>query len=348
MDDGSLRSVTAGSTAPPLLAVEHCPGCRGTSTEPVLRAHGGIALVRCTDCELVHATAGYAPRFLDEHYADRADRAPTSSSGTTTPRSQSQRKRQALALYDRLSEGRLSSPAAGTLALDIGCGIGLLLDLLRERGYTTVGIERSGAAARAMDAGHRIHAIDIEGEVSLDERFDVITLTHLLEHLRRPEDALRWVGRHLHPGGLAIIEVPNWDDLARPLWGPSYRPLELGDHVSFFQRHTLAALCERAGLRLHTLWSAPQARTLVFPSLLTGLDHGKGMLRRLRGRRSSPAGDGVGVAGERTVTGPARWRHAAVTAALTGLDRLDPLLESLTGRAWTHGANLVAVVEAGT
>ncbi|MCA9710528.1 MAG: class I SAM-dependent methyltransferase, partial [Myxococcales bacterium] len=256
-------------TVPPLRPVERCPGCGERSSTPLGPVRGGIGLVRCRGCGLVHATAGYAPRFLDEHYADRARRGPPGGeAGPAGPRPGSERKRQPLALYDRLCGGRLLPAPAGARALDIGCGPGMLLDLLREAGYATVGIERSEAGAQAIAAGHRVHALDIEGDVRLDERFTLITMTHVLEHLRRPEDALRWIAAHLRPEGHAIVEVPNWGDLARPLWGPRYRPLELGDHLSFFERETLAALVRRSGLRVHALWSAAQARTLVFPSLL--------------------------------------------------------------------------------
>lgn len=313
----------------------------------MLPAHGGIALVRCDGCGLVHATAGYAPRFLDDHYADRARGAPPSAA-PSAPRPGSERKRHALELYDRLTGGRLCPAPPGALALDVGCGPGLLLDLLREAGWGTVGIERSGAAAEAIGAGHRVLAIDVEVDrTDLPERFGLVTLTHLLEHLRHPVDALRWVAAHLRDDGVAIVEVPNWDDLARPLWGPRYRPLELGDHLSFFDRRTLAALVERTGLELETLWSAAQARTLLFPSLLTGLDlaigGALGGLRRLR-RGAAPADDGVGVASTRAAVGKGRLRHAALTSALTGLDRLDPALERLSGFGWAHGANLVAVL----
>lgn len=329
--------------APALLPLDRCPSCGAAERSPVLGDHGGIAIVRCDGCSLVYATAGYAPRFLDDHYTDRARRAPPSAR-PSEPRPGSERKHHAIALYDRLTGGKLRPAPPGARALDVGCGTGLLLDLLRAEGYDTVGIERSGAAAEAIAAGHRVLAIDVEGDVALPERFALITLTHVLEHLRRPEDALRWVGAHLEENGVAIIEVPNWDDAARPLWGPRYRPLELGDHLSFFQRHTLAALATRAGLRVDALWSAAQARTLLFPSLLTGLDLSLTTLRRLRPRRAETTQEGVGVASRRAGVGKGRWRHTAVTAALAGLDHLDPLLESVSGTGWAHGANLVAVL----
>lgn len=299
--------------------------------------------MRCDACGLVHATAGYAPRVLDEHYADRARRTPVAA--TAGPRPGSERKRPALALYDRLAGGRLLPAPPGARALDIGCNTGLLLDLLREAGYRTVGIERSPSAAEAEAAGHEVHAIDVEeGTIDLPERFDLVTMTHVLEHLRRPTRALRWIREQLRPEGRLVIEVPNWDDLARPLWGPRYRPLELGDHLSFFQRSTLAGLARDAGLRVHALWSAPQARSLLFPSLLTSVDLGLGLARRLRGR--APAGQeaAVGVASDRVVGGGSRWRHAVVSRVLESLDRLDPVLERSLGAEWSHGANLVAVL----
>lgn len=330
--------------SPPLAPVERCPGCEGHERTPVLGPHGGITLMRCDRCGLVHATAGFAPTMLDEHYADRARRAP--GGANSGPRPGSERKRPALALYDRLTDGRLLPAPPGGRALDIGCNTGLLLDLLREAGYHTVGIERSPGAADARAAGHEVHALDVEeASVELPEGFDLVTMTHVLEHLHRPSRALRWIRDQLRPTGQLIVEVPNWDDLARPLWGPRYRPLELGDHVSFFQRETLAELARDAGLRVRALWSAPQARSLLFPSLLTGVDLGLGLLRRVRHQQRTPAEGAVGVASERVGGGGSRLRHAVVSRVLDGLDRLDPLLERALGADWPHGANLVAVLE---
>lgn len=306
----------------------------------MLAPRGGIALVRCPDCSLVHATAGYVPRFLDDHYAERIHHSPDRTAAG--PRPGSERKRHALALYDRLTGGRLLPAPLRGAALDIGCGTGLLLDLLAQAGYRTVGIERSPAAAEASAAGHEVLSLDIEDGVERSERFDLVTMTHLLEHLRRPQQALRWVRSVLRPSGFAIVEVPNWGDLARPVWGARYRPLELGDHVSFFERQTLADLVQRSGFRLHALWSAPQARTLVFPSLLSGLDVGLGLLR---GRSAAAAADeAVGVARQRVTPSGHRLAHAAVSATMKALDRLDPLLEGVLGTEWDHGANLVAVL----
>jgi 2-polyprenyl-3-methyl-5-hydroxy-6-metoxy-1,4-benzoquinol methylase len=339
-------------SAPEVVEVSACPLCGGGSRTPLLPEQGGLGVVRCRGCGLVHATGQYAAEFLSEdYYVGRAEPAVK----TTTARPGAARKRRNLALYDRLSGGRIGRPTPGARALDIGCNAGFLLDALRERGYQTEGVERSRAGEAAAAAGHVVHAIDIEAHELGLPRYALITMTHVLEHLQRPVAGLTWIRRHLAPGGLAVIEVPNWGDGLRGLWGRRYRPLELGDHVSFFERDTLTRALQQAGLVPVRLWSAPQASTLVFPSLLTALDLGLAVGGYLRSRGGVPGeGDLPGETTRGDVAGPrvaggntaGRLRRTVVPALAAALDRLDPALERVFGGDCSWGANLVAIVQA--
>ena len=348
-------------TTPKVEPVEGCPLCGGRAGASLLPVQAGIGVTRCRGCDLVHATGQYAAEFLSEDYyagraAGRAGRAEGAPAGreAAAARPGVARKRRSVALYDRLSHGRIGRARPGARALDIGCNTGLLLDVLRELGYHTEGIERSPAGEAALAAGHTVHALDIEAHELGLPRYDLITLTHVLEHLRRPVAGLVWIRRHLAAGGIAVVEVPNWGDRMRPLWGRRYRPLELGDHVSFFERATLQNAAERAGLTVLQMWSAPQAGTLVLPSLLTAMDLGLGLRASLRAR-SNPgdlaANDGVaaGVAAPRVVGGnlAGRLRRSLTPAVLAALDGLDPALERMFGPECPWGANLVAVLAPG-
>lgn len=345
--------------SPTIEAIERCPVCGGRPHEVLLATRGGLGVVRCRGCGQVHATGQYAAEFLSEsYYAGRAERV----RGDVAVRPGSARKRRNAALYDRLSRGRIAQIGhgrPGARALDIGCNTGLLLDVWREYGFQTEGIERSPAGEGAMAAGHVVHALDIETHELGLPRYDLISMTHVLEHLRRPIAGLVWIRRHLAPGGIAVVEVPNWRDAMRPLWGRRYRPLELGDHVCFFERATLQAAAEQAGLSLLALWSAPQAGTVVIPSLLTGLDLGlavKTMLAARNGRSLGEEGgygegdllDESSVAGTRVGGGnlAGGLRRAVTPAVLAGLDSLDPALERVFGGECPWGANLVAILGA--
>lgn len=338
---------------PEVVAIDACPLCEAVERTTLLADRGGLAVVRCGGCGLVHATGQYAADYLsDDYYVGRAEPA----IATTSVRPGAARKRRNLSLYDRLSGGQIFAAAPGSRALDVGCNAGFLLDALRERGYHTEGIERSRAGEAAAAAGHVVHALDIEAQELGLPRYSLITMTHVLEHLQRPVAGLTWIRRHLAPGGLAVIEVPNWSDGLRPLWGRRYRPLELGDHVSFFERQTLTTALGAAGLTVVRLWSAPQASTVVFPSLLTALDLGLTVRRRLQGlvqggvqggdlARDSGAGD---VAGPRISGGNAAGfvRKTVTPVALAALDSLDPALERLFGADCEWGANLVVIAKA--
>jgi 2-polyprenyl-3-methyl-5-hydroxy-6-metoxy-1,4-benzoquinol methylase len=95
---------------------------------------------------------------------------------------------------------------------DIGCGIGGLLKALKTRFQprSLVGFEYSEAAleiARAEVAGVEFCYFDIyEGSA---RQFDVIFCIEVLEHLLRPDAALRNVLAMLADSGVALLTVPN-------------------------------------------------------------------------------------------------------------------------------------------
>jgi SAM-dependent methyltransferase len=296
-----------------------------------------LGIVRCLECGLVRATGHFDAAYLDgAYYGARARREDPEEHALAV-----ERKRRDLRLYDRLADGHLRRPPPTGAALDVGCGTGALLDVLATWGWDTLGIERSPAAAAVARERHRVEAVDVERTEGLGERFGVITLIHVLEHLTRPVEALRWIGGHLAPGGRAVIEVPNWDDLGRPLWGRAYRPLELGDHVTFWERRTLAEAIARADLRLLDMWSAPRGASLVLPQVLTALDLSRRWWGSVRGESptdasvAAPRGSGRGLGA------------VARGAVLRALDELDEPLERLAGPGSPLGANLVAVVDGG-
>lgn len=137
--------------------------------------------------------------------------------------------------------------------LDVGCGPGDLLVEARRAGFEPLGLEYSPAlAAHARDRG----GLEVyEGDVATlrsDAPFDVVVMSHVVEHVVSPIDTLREVRRLLTGNGVLYVATPNicsWE--ARfPGWG-SYEPY----HLSYFAPSTLTLALREAGFRVRELWT---------------------------------------------------------------------------------------------
>ncbi len=100
--------------------------------------------------------------------------------------------------------------------LDLGCGRGEFLGLLRNAGIPAVGVDSDPEAVRnCEDAGYDIRRYDIFEFLESHHSFDGVMASHIIEHLDFPA-AERLVGccyRLLPPGGVMIVVTPNPENL---------------------------------------------------------------------------------------------------------------------------------------
>jgi 2-polyprenyl-3-methyl-5-hydroxy-6-metoxy-1,4-benzoquinol methylase len=178
---------------------------------------------------------------------------------------------------------------AGARALDIGCGVGDFVSLLRELGTTVLGLDMSPAAisraqARfASDALVSLTAGEI-GEVALPEaHFDVITSVTVLQHLVDDgalNAALTKLRRTLRPDGRIVVL-----ELAPPHAAPVYQA-DASGHVYLVERPPVVweSAFRKAGLVVE--------RTPPFPQLgITLLRALGGVVDRVVGKAgAAPSG----------------------------------------------------------
>lgn len=135
--------------------------------------------------------------------------------------------------------------------IDIGCGEGAFLDLARDKGFETYGVELNRvAAAVAEKRGHAMIHKMME-DISLDEvggGVDLLTLFQVVEHVSSPADFVRDASRLVKPGGLVVVGVPSEKRMLGLLhhdpanWPPH--------HVSRWRISDFQKLAERTGLKL--------------------------------------------------------------------------------------------------
>jgi len=135
--------------------------------------------------------------------------------------------------------------------MDVGCGSGLFLDLARQAGLETFGLELNPAAAeKARAKGHQVLDRMLH-ELRPDQALgslDLITFFQVLEHVPDPVAVLRQAADLLKPGGVISAAGPSAEGFYRLTpWDPHQWPPH---HVSLWRLADFAQLGRASGLRL--------------------------------------------------------------------------------------------------
>lgn len=103
-------------------------------------------------------------------------------------------------------------PAGGTV-LDLGSGRGIFLTLLRDHGFTPVGVDMD--ETMAAESGRMGHDVTVSDALSFlrqtDDTYDGIMASHIIEHMPVDEQVefIERIKDRLNPGGVAIVVTPR-------------------------------------------------------------------------------------------------------------------------------------------
>lgn len=133
--------------------------------------------------------------------------------------------------------------------LEIGCGRGLLLNVLSRLGHECHGTERSGLAAKRAQTtvGVKVYTAPLDHCNLEKESFDLVILWHVLEHLENPGQTLAQVFELLRAGGMLVLEVPNLSSLQSRLTGKHWFHLDIERHLFHFPAAGLRKLLKATG-----------------------------------------------------------------------------------------------------
>lgn len=173
--------------------------------------------------------------------------------------------------------------------LDVGCGDGAFLDLAREAGLGTAGLELNQKAAEDCRAkGHEVSVVPL-AELADDPRgprYDLVTLFQVLEHVPDPVSFLGQAAGCLRPGGYLSVAVPNDHGIYRIC---PHEPHEWPPHhITRWRQKDLRRLGARTGLGV--------IRTGANRLLGSEAEHFWALHNRIAaelGRRPHPGGSGL-------------------------------------------------------
>lgn len=138
--------------------------------------------------------------------------------------------------------------APGARVLDVGCGRGVLLRELADRGFEVHGVEISEEATRGADPRAEIRIATTLAEAAYDAgSFDEVIIWHVFEHMSDPRAVLEEVHRILEPGGRVVIAVPNFESAQARWAGAAWFHLDLPRHLYHFPLSALRELLRNTG-----------------------------------------------------------------------------------------------------
>ncbi|MEB4211824.1 class I SAM-dependent methyltransferase [Mycobacterium sp. 94-17] len=161
-------------------------------------------------------------------------------------------------LPDRVLRFLLGGDVVGMLArlplardariLDVGCGVGALLDRLAALGFDNLSgadpfIAADGRTPRGVPL-RKQHLSEVPGE------FDLIMFNHSLEHVPDPVEMLKAARQRLAAGGICLARVPTTSSDAWATYGADWVQIDAPRHFVIPSRQAMALAAERAGLRV--------------------------------------------------------------------------------------------------
>jgi len=151
-------------------------------------------------------------------------------------------------------------PRSGTV-LDVGCGSGVMLRALSQRGgWRLHGLDLNTRFLATLQSIPGFEALHTCTPADLPARFDLVTMVHSLEHFPAPLPALRDLRSKVAAGGRLFVEVPNAEA----------NPFEylVADHATHFSPSTLSFLATSAGWEideLSTAWVSKELSLTAHP-----------------------------------------------------------------------------------
>lgn len=213
-----------------------CPVCGGGSHYKLLTKNGG-QYVRCGDCSMVFLNPVFTDAALVDYYRHNTA-------------AQAMAHESEAGFYRRIYGAGMDLVQRHLYAgdvLDIGCSGGLFLDVARERGWNTFGIElNEQEVVIAQRKGHKVWGCEI-GALPLDRRFTLVTLWDVFEHIKDGVGYLRTLAGRLAAGSMVFMQIPSADSLAARIMREQCNVFDGLEHVNLYGESTIGRTAELAG-----------------------------------------------------------------------------------------------------
>ncbi|RSK41539.1 class I SAM-dependent methyltransferase [Mangrovimonas spongiae] len=152
--------------------------------------------------------------------------------------------------------------------LDIGCGTGDFLQTAIQHKWNAFGVEPNVQARTIANAKTNNQVFDVDKlQTFKNERFDVITLWHVLEHLPNLHFEIKTLSRLLKPDGRIVIAVPNFKSYDAKYYKNFWAAYDVPRHLWHFSQTSISTLFSKENMSIEKIY--PMTFDAFYVSLLS-------------------------------------------------------------------------------
>ncbi len=257
-ESGLIWSV---STHLEIQSIDACQICLSRESTTVLtkkRNHFTSTWVRCSNCESAHIDPYPSLAELESYYEDnytRMDFTDSSDSQVKHCLRFSDAYHETVFNEYRLTMEQLKIDlddlSQDKDILDFGCANGVFLRFLNSRGVSKQNLYGCDISSQMLEEAE-IHSNNLflsTEIVSHQNKFDLVTLWDVLEHIMNPKEHIHNIFKSLKHDGKLLIQTPNYGVLAEK-FGEDFAHYLVLEHINLFSRKAAVELIESVGFRL--------------------------------------------------------------------------------------------------
>ena len=244
-----------------MLKIESCINCGCKDFKYLLKVNDfsiskeNFDLHQCTNCQFVFtqnapSESEIAPYYKSEDYISHSD----TNKGLINKIYHIVRK---IMLSKKFN--LIKNLPGDTNILDIGSGTGYFLDYMKQKGYSTLGIE---VDENARSYGKEKFGLNILPPSdftngSIDQKFSFITMWHVLEHIYDPNQYMQIIHSLLQNEGYLIIALPNKSSYDAAHYKDYWAGYDVPRHLWHFTPNTLEQFANKNGFKLVKMHRLP-------------------------------------------------------------------------------------------
>ncbi len=210
-----------------------CPLCGEDVPKIIFRKNGGV-YVKCGSCDMVYLNPVMRDEALEAYYRNNNCLQASAHNEESDFYTQ---------IYSRGLEKIKMFAEKGSL-LDIGCSGGFFLNLARNDGWRTFGLELNKAEAGiASKMGHEIWNAPVS-QCNSGVKFNCITLWDVFEHIKDGALYLLNLKKLLAKNGVLFLQTPNVGSLAARSLHERCNMFDGIEHVNLYSPETIIRFCD--------------------------------------------------------------------------------------------------------